>query len=264
VINRLSTGISKLDRLLAGGIPEGFFVALTGMPGTGKTIACLHFIWAGLKNNEKCIYVTTEESRESIIRQAEQFNMQFNEAINNKRLIIIDALMKEREDKWSLKEVSIEEMINKVIEAKRSLGREVTRLVIDSMSAFWLRAPAKAREQSYIVKRILSKWHFTIYATSQYAITTGAAFGWGVEHIADGIIHFKRRIINGILQRYIIIEKMRQTPHDLRAWEIDIVDGSGLIIKRPLARRIEDEILPERVMRQIKRNAYWGENGDYL
>lgn len=256
MVHRLSTGIPKLDELLAGGIPEGFFVALTGMPGTGKTVACLHFIWAGLQNGEKCIYITTEESRESIIRQAEQFNMSFYEAIENERLIIIDALMKEKEDEWSLREVTVDEMLHKIIEAKRYLGRGVTRVVIDSMSAFWLRAPVKAREQSYLVKRVLHKWHFTIYATSQYAITTGAAFGWGLEHVADGIIHFKRRVINGKLVRYIIIEKMRQTPHDLRAWEIEIVNGIGLVIKRPLARRIEDETLPEFVMRRIQEHYY--------
>ncbi len=254
VIHRLSTGIPKLDELLAGGIPEGFFVALVGMPGTGKTIACLHFINAGLESGEKCIYVTTEESRESIIRQAEQFGMKFYDAIENGQLIIIDALMREYQDEWSLREVTVDELLNKIIEAKRYLGRNVTRVVIDSMSAFWLRAPVKAREQSYIVKRVLHKWHFTIYATSQYAITTGAAFGWGLEHVADGIIHFKRRIINGRLVRYIIIEKMRQTPHDLRAWEIEIVDGVGLVIKRSLARRIEDEVLPERVMEEIRRH----------
>ena len=253
-MKRLSTGVKKLDELLAGGIPQGFFVALTGMPGTGKTIACLHFIWAGLKEGERCIYVTTEESRESIVRQAEQFHMDFRSALEEDKLVIIDALMREKEDEWSLKEVSIEEMINKVISAKMLLRKNVTRLVIDSMSAFWLRAPAKAREESYVVKRILNKWHFTIYATSQYAITTGAAFGWGVEHIADGIIHFRRRLVNGMLRRYIVIEKMRQTPHDLRAWEIDIIDGVGLMLRRPLARRIEDEVLPEEVMRRIKRN----------
>jgi len=252
-IVRLSTGIRKLDELLAGGIPEGFFVALVGMPGTGKTIACLHFIWAGLSNGESCIYVTTEESRESIIRQAEQFNMNFKGAVEEGRLIIIDALMRERRDEWSLIDVTIEEMLDRVIAAKKALGRSCRRLVIDSMSAFWLRAPVKAREQSYVVKRILSKWGFTIYATSQYAITTGSAFGWGVEHIADGIIHFRRRIVGGVLRRYIIIEKMRQTPHDLRAWEIEIVDGRGLTLVRPLARRVEDEALPDKVARRIRR-----------
>jgi len=251
-ISRLSTGIPKLDELLAGGIPEGFFVALVGQPGTGKTIACLHFAWSGILCGEKCIYVTTEESRESIIRQAEQFEMDFSEAITEGRILIIDALMREREDEWSLREVTVEEMIDKVIAAKKYLGKGVKRLIIDSMSAFWLRAPVKAREQSYFVKRVLSKWHFTIYATSQYAITTKSAFGWGIEHVADGIIHFRRRVIGGRLVRYIIIEKMRQTPHDLRAWEVEIKNGVGLVLTRPLARRMEDEVLPEKVVRRMK------------
>jgi len=197
--------------------------------------------------------VTTEESRESIIRQAEQFNMHFEEAMEDGDLIIIDALMREHEDEWSLQDVSVEEMLKKIIEAKKRLGRDTRRLVIDSMSAFWLRAPVKAREHSYFVKRILSKWHFTIYATSQYAITTGSAFGWGIEHVADGIIHFKKRVIRGVLRRYLIIEKMRQTPHDLRAWEIEIVNGKGLVLTKPLARRMEDEVLPEKVMQRIRR-----------
>lgn len=251
-IIRLSTGIPKLDELLAGGIPEGFFVALVGQPGTGKTITCLHFAWSGILCGEKCIYVTTEESRESIIRQAEQFEMEFGEATNEGRILIIDALMREKEDQWSLREVTVEEMIDKVIAAKKYLGRGAKRLIIDSMSAFWLRAPVKAREESYFVKRVLSKWHFTIYATSQYAITTKSAFGWGIEHVADGIIHFRRRVIKGRLVRYLIIEKMRQTPHDLRAWEIEIKNGVGLVLTRPLARRMEDEVLPEKVMRRMK------------
>jgi len=253
VADRLSTGIPQLDKLLDGGIPEGFLVALVGMPGTGKTIACLHYVWAGLAAGESCIYVTTEESRESIVNQAEQLGMNFGKAVGEGRLIIVDALMRVKEDEWSLKSVTVEEMLDKVISAKKSLGRSCRRLVIDSMSAFWLKAPVRAREQSYIVKRILNRWGLTIYATSQYAITTGTAFGWGIEHVADGIIHFKRRVAGGVLQRYLIIEKMRQTPHDLRAWEIDIVNGRGLVLRRPLARRAEDETLPSSVFERIKR-----------
>ena len=272
MLTRLSTGVPKLDELLAGGVPEGFFVALVGKlyvqetalaggiaalgaPGTGKTVACLHFTWAGLRQGESCIYVTTEESRESIVRQAAQFRMDFQSALREGRLIIVDALMREREDEWSLRDVTVEEMLDKVIAAKKALGRGCRRLVIDSMSAFWLRAPVKAREQSYTVKRILNRWGFTIYATSQYAITTGSAFGWGIEHVADGIIHFKRTVSNGVLRRYLIIEKMRQTPHDLRAWELEIVDGQGLTLLRPLARRMEDEALPPEVVERIRRIA---------
>ncbi|MCY0859580.1 MAG: KaiC domain-containing protein [Sulfolobaceae archaeon] len=247
---RLSTGIPEFDKLIEGGIPQGFFVAITGEPGTGKTIFSLHFIAEGLKEGDLCIYVTTEESRDSIIRQAKQFGWDFEEYIE-KKLIIIDALMKEKNDEWSLTELTPEELINKIVEAKQKLGYGRARLVIDSVSALFLDKPAMARKISYQLKRVLNKWNFTIYATSQYAITTSQAFGFGVEHVADGIIRFMRRIRDGELKRYIIIEKMRQTDHDKHVWEIDIQKGKGLVLKGKLEKRKEDYALPEKVIKMI-------------
>ncbi|MCY0883586.1 MAG: KaiC domain-containing protein, partial [Acidianus infernus] len=55
---RLSTGIPDFDKLIEGGIPQGFFVAATGEPGTGKTIFSLSFINEGLKEGDIGIYVT--------------------------------------------------------------------------------------------------------------------------------------------------------------------------------------------------------------
>ena len=207
-MERLSTGIPTLDEIIGGGIPKGFFIALTGEPGTGKTITCLHFINQGIKEGDKCIYITTEESIPSIVTQAQQFNMDFKRALEEKKLIMMDALMdNEVRD--------TEEMLKRVIEAKRSLGYGRARLVIDSLSAFWLDKPAMARRESYLIKKVLSKWDFTVFGTSQYAITTSEAFGWGVEHIADGILRFRRLIREGKLKRYLMVEKMRQSEHSL-------------------------------------------------
>jgi KaiC domain protein len=250
-VRRLSTGIPQFDALIEGGIPEGFFVALTGEPGTGKTIFSLHFIAQGLKEGEPCIYVTTEESRESIVRQAKQFGWDFEEHME-KRLIVIDALMKDRQDQWSLIDLTPEELVQKVIEAKQKLGKGRARLVIDSVSALFLDKPAMARKISYYLKRVLYKWNFTIYATSQYAITTSQAFGFGVEHVADGIIRFRRAVREGELRRFVLIEKMRQTNHDRHVWEIDIRPGKGVILVRRLEERKEDYALPKKVMDRIK------------
>jgi len=252
-LERLSTGIRELDQMLAGGIPRGFSVAVTGEPGTGKTILCIHFIAQGISEDDRCIYVTTEESRDSIIVQAEQFGFDFSRSIREKKLIIIDALMGMKEE-WSLQSLDVEELVNKVIEAKKILGYGKGRLVIDSMSAFWLDKPAMSRRHSYFVKKVLSKWDFTTLMTSQYAITTSEAFGWGVEHIADGIIRFRRSVRGGILRRYILIEKMRQTPHSLQMYEIDILQGRGLVIKGPVGMRREDIALPKHVMNKIRKS----------
>ena len=236
-IERLSTGVPELDQMLAGGIPRGFSVAVTGEPGTGKTILCIHFMAQGVMEGDRCIYVTTEESRDSIIVQASQFGFDFQRSIKDGKLLIIDALMG-LDDPWSLKSLEIESLVSKVIDAKKTLGYGRARLVVDSLSAFWLDKPAMARRHSYFVKKVLSKWDFTILLTSQYAITTSEAFGWGVEHIADGIIRFRRFVRRGILRRYILIEKMRQTPHSLQMHEIDIVPGRGLVILGPAELRL--------------------------
>jgi KaiC domain protein len=249
-VERLSTGIPEFDKLLTGGIPRGFLVAVTGEPGTGKTIFCIHFIDQGVKEGDVCIYVTTEESRQSILKQAAQFGIDFQAAVKGKRLIIIDALMG-LEDQWSLRSLEVEELLDKIIEAKKALGYGRARLVIDSLSAFWLDRPAMARRYSYFVKKVLSKWDFTIMAVSQYAITTSDAFGFGVEHIADGIIRFRRYVRNGVLRRYVIVEKMRQTPHSLTMHEITALDGRGLVILGAARERREDVALPVRIMDKL-------------
>ena len=250
-LERVSTGIKEIDRMLAGGIPKGFIVAVVGEPGCGKTIFCLHFISAGLNEGEGGIFITTEESRESILRQAEQFNLGFEEGLREHKLVIVDALMRSKEDKYTISSLEVEELIQKIIEVKRELGYGHVRVVIDSLSAFWLDKPAMARRYSYLVKKVLSKWNMTVIVTSQYAISTSEAFGFGVEHVADGIIRFRRAVRRGVLKRYLIIEKMRQTPHDLRMYEIAIVDGKGLVVLGPTAWRKEDVALPEEVRRRI-------------
>ncbi len=255
-IDRLSTGVPGIDKMLSGGIPRGFLVAVVGEPGTGKTIFSQHFIAAGLSRGEKAIYVTTEESRESIIRQAEMFGFGFKDAVKNGDLIIIDALMEERGDPWSLYELTIEELISKIIEAKKTLGYGHARLVIDSMSAFWLDKPAMARKYSYTVKRRLSRWNLTIIATSQYAVTTSLGFGFGIEHVADGIIRFKKTIIGGELRRFVIIEKMRQTPHDRKVYEIDIIDGTGMKIIKPSVYTASELRIPISIIRKILEAEY--------
>jgi KaiC domain protein len=236
--------------MMLGGIPRGFLVAVTGEPGTGKTVLCIHFIAEGIRRGEYCIYVTTEESRDSILKQAAQFGFDFAEAIDGRKLIIIDALTG-GDDAWSLKSLDMEELVNKVLEAKRALGFGRARLIIDSLSAFWLDRPAMARRYSYFAKKVLGKWDLTTIITSQYAITTSDAFGFGVEHIADGILRFRRSVRQGHLRRYLLIEKMRQTAHSLSMHEVTVVDGRGLVVLGPVPERREDVSLPRSVVDRI-------------
>ena len=105
-------------------------------------------------------------------------------------------------------------------------------IIIDSLSAFWVDKPAMARRYTYNMKVRLAKMQPTVIATLQYAVTTGSLFGFGAEHIADGIIQlfFENIEKTRELRRWGIIKKMRLTNHYKKAWRFDIQLGKGFVI----------------------------------
>lgn len=61
-IRVIKTGITGLDTILGGGIPDGSLVMIVGAPGTGKTILIqqLCFAWANLRRNTAPVTEATE------------------------------------------------------------------------------------------------------------------------------------------------------------------------------------------------------------
>ena len=59
-MERISTGVEKLDQLLSGGYPKGKSILIAGEPGTGKTLLSLQYLMEGAKKGEKGIYVSID------------------------------------------------------------------------------------------------------------------------------------------------------------------------------------------------------------
>ena len=271
-ITRVSTGIPELDKALEGGVPKGSWVAITGEPGTGKSILCMHFAWAGLQAGDPIVYVTTEAEFRDVVRQAKMFGMdfeQFNiydissakEPSETPQIVVIDifGLLKiarqmsesiptdsEQVRKRRFAALDIQTLIAAIQEAYKILGvlREGSkspvkhvRLVIDSLSAFWADKPAMARKYSYELKIATHRENVTAYLVSQYAMTTKSTFGFGLEHIADGVFHLWMDDVESAkeVRRYMIIKKMRMTNHAKTAFRVDIVPGKGFTLA-PISR----------------------------
>src|SRR5918998_1334655 len=62
----VSTGISGLDDILAGGLPAGRLYLLQGDPGTGKTTVAVQFLLEGVRAGEPVVYVTLSETRDEL------------------------------------------------------------------------------------------------------------------------------------------------------------------------------------------------------
>jgi circadian clock protein KaiC len=73
--NRLLTGITGLDEVLAGGLLPGRAYLLRGGPGTGKTTMGLHFLVAGAAKGEKALFITLEEAEASLRENAAKMGL---------------------------------------------------------------------------------------------------------------------------------------------------------------------------------------------
>lgn len=71
-VNRITTGVSGLDEILRGGlVPERSYL-VRGQPGTGKTILGLHYLTAGVADDETSLFINLEEEIEDIEQNGTQ------------------------------------------------------------------------------------------------------------------------------------------------------------------------------------------------
>ncbi|MCD6549606.1 hypothetical protein J7K41_02785 [Candidatus Micrarchaeota archaeon] len=85
----LSTGDRNIDLFLEGGLPPRSNVLLLSRPGQEKTVFALQFLWAGLKEGDMCIFITTDTFPDSVITEAQRYNWDFGRYLG-KTLFFID------------------------------------------------------------------------------------------------------------------------------------------------------------------------------
>ena len=113
-MKQVKTGVSGLDSILKGGIPEGSIIELSGVPGSGKTILALQFL---LNSKEPSLFVSFEQDEANLQNQAASIGS--NIPPNVSVLFAQDN--------------TLEDLITKIeSEVRRTKS---TRLVIDSISS---------------------------------------------------------------------------------------------------------------------------------
>ena len=65
-LERVSTGSIGLDDILGGGLEPERVYLIEGRPGTGKTTLALQFLLEGVRQGERCLYVTLSESEREL------------------------------------------------------------------------------------------------------------------------------------------------------------------------------------------------------
>jgi KaiC/GvpD/RAD55 family RecA-like ATPase len=212
---RVSTGIPGFDELVEGGFPLGSVILLTGGPGTGKTTFCSQFLWEGIRNGEKCLYITTEELPDEIKDDASQFGFELDESRDN-----FDMINMEPSDATSY----LPQNIRNACEEK-----DYDRIVLDSISVFgiyWEGESEVRKNMDDLVKEFRRADATTVMTAELPEDESGKLSRYGIaEFIADGVLKFDILSMGGGEARSIRIRKMRQTDHKTKSYGIKIAEN---------------------------------------
>jgi len=86
---RVTTGIAKLDDMLAGGYARAACILVSGLPGTGKTILATTFTEAACCRGERVLYISFEESAAALVGNVKSAGIGLEQALATDCLRII-------------------------------------------------------------------------------------------------------------------------------------------------------------------------------
>lgn len=214
---RLSSGITELDSLLGGGIPEGDSLLIAGPSGSGKSVFATQFIADGLRRGESGIVAIFEERPEEYAGRAATLGMDFETPQHDGKLSILYLRPLD---------LSVDETMREIIDAVERTGAK--RLVIDSLAGFELAlAPGfreDFRESLYRMIGALTRTGVTIVSTVELieSFTELALSPYSISFLSDDIIRLRYVEIEGQLRKVLMVVKMRGGDHskDIREYEI--------------------------------------------
>jgi circadian clock protein KaiC len=162
-INRLSTGIEGLDKILEGGLPESNIYLVEGEPGSGKTTLALQFLLEGIKRGEQVLYVTLSETKLELETVAASHGWSLKD-LNIYELVPAGDTLKS-ESQYTIfhpSEVELNEMTSAVLQEVERTNPK--RVVFDSLSEMRLlaRDPLRYRRQILALKQYFAPRECTV------------------------------------------------------------------------------------------------------
>lgn len=223
--NRVNTGIVGLDEMLQGGFPENHIVVVMGSFGTGKTTLAIQYVVEGLRRGEPCIFISLEEDKESITKNASSFGWDLSGAIDKKKLGLFK--LEPSDAKTTITRIKSE--LPKFV---KTFGAK--RVVLDSVSLLNMMFTDENDRRSNLFNlcQLLKSTGATTLITAEVKDENPRSSRDGLaEYTADGVLLLQsdESKEGGEVQLTIRILKMRRTAHSRRVKPYSITD-KGLVV----------------------------------
>lgn len=212
-MRQFTTGINSLDAQLGGGLSSGSVVLLLEEPGAGADIFSLHIAIEGLKNNEKVLYVTTDDTVEEL---KESISLYFDISTDDilSKIDIIDLVStrmglttEEDSAKAYLKRTRYDTLSG----LKTSIQDErYDRVIINNITHFFTHYDRdevfKLIEDFSATTKQDESVFFMLMTKGMFDHQTEVA----MKHTGDGVIEFSTREIEDEMQRRLKVLKLKR------------------------------------------------------
>ena len=235
-IERIKTGIHGLDEIIEGGIPKNSVTLVSGPPGGGKTIFCYQFLYEGVQQGEKCLFLTLDKKVEGLLIQAKELGIDFQPAIDkgqakfmflniNKKLIyetMTNEILSGEYDRIVLDSITpLSEMPIYVRNA--SLSSSDINIINPEDFSSDTNFPVRRLHLHYIMNT-LEAARCTSIVTSELPVGANVLSRDGIsEFLADAVITLN--LDPTMDRRKLSVMKMRSTKHTLKPQDIEITKG---------------------------------------
>lgn len=206
-IEWVDLGVKGLINFIPG-LPKGDSILVRGEPGTGKSILCLQFMYKGIENGETVVYITTEETPETIIRTGSELWDNFPKLVEAGKFVIVNlSISASYASEYSL--VNKEEAMAIVLKVLNNVPN-VSRIVVDSLSALERRLADQSEFREVFMKLLME-------TKKSGATTLFSAEGIPVdpdimEYLVDHLIYLDYKKHDVIWTRVFVLRKSRSVP----------------------------------------------------
>jgi circadian clock protein KaiC len=244
-IGKSPTGISGLDEVTYGGLPQGRPTLLCGSAGCGKTLFSMTFLYNGaVLFDEPGVFIAFEEQAEDLVKNVGSLSYDIQKLIAENKLAV-DHIHIDRNEIEESGEYDLEGLFIRLGFAIDSIGAK--RVVIDTIETLFggLNNEAVLRSELRRLFEWLKQKGVTAIITAERG--EGALTRYGLEeYVADCVILLDNRVNDQLATRRLRIVKYRGSAHGTNEYPF-ILDEEGVTVMPITSSGLAHDASTERV-----------------
>lgn len=227
-LEKVPSGISGLDEITAGGLPQGRPTLVCGSAGCGKTLLAMEFLVRGaVENNEPGVFMAFEETEAELTKNVASLGFDLKELVARNK-IALDHVRIERSEIEETGEYNLEGLFIRLNHAIDSIGAK--RVVLDTIEALFAGLPNEMILRSEL--RRLFRWlkdkGVTAIITAERGQGTLTRHGLE-EYVADCVIMLDHRVTEQISTRRLRVVKYRGSLHGTNEYPF-LIGAEGISV----------------------------------